>query len=194
MVGTSRSDKSVKPIHPLAAGPKQVKEHTKKHDALNEPLEDSWALYRLRNGLQNPNAGQGNSTAAASQTPQAAFAVQAVEAPIAARFAAIEKRLAANEEGFDKLSAGQSTLVQQMEKTGHQLHHVEQQIHGVHTQIQDGIEKAFAHNMQKQNERLDSKFAQLVKLLKAPPPKRALPEDEDHEMSPIKPGIAQSSS
>eukprot|EP00438_Fugacium_kawagutii_P012198 Skav225481 [mRNA] locus=scaffold3604:428376:429542:+ [translate_table: standard] len=183
-------DKVAMPAHPLLAGPKQFKDnkHVDKPTEKQELLVDSWALFRAKNGLQthgNPSAG----AASGSGNPTPARAATAVDPPIAAKFAAFEKRLANAEAGLEKLSTGQNHLCQQMDHAGKQLGAFEHQLHEVQSSIQGGIEQAFAKSVHEQNRRLDSKFQQLVQLLQNPVSKRALPDDDDDaEMeSPVKP-------
>eukprot|EP00438_Fugacium_kawagutii_P031580 Skav225867 [mRNA] locus=scaffold810:339208:341106:+ [translate_table: standard] len=173
--------------NPLIAGPKQpvTRKNIDKTSEAGELLEDSWALYRSRKGLPNnhqPSQGvAGGSSSAAAPQPQ-------LDAPIAAKFAAFEKRMSLIESTVEKMDSNQHHIVQEVTRTGQNLQKVEAQLNDVHKQIQGGIEMAFAKSMQEQNKQLDVKFSQLAAMLQqGAAPKRAQPEPGDAWMeSPSK--------
>eukprot|EP00438_Fugacium_kawagutii_P006844 Skav227867 [mRNA] locus=scaffold383:337699:339303:+ [translate_table: standard] len=171
--------------NPLLAGPKQFaskKGSESKVDKL-EPLEDSWAAYRAMKGIPAPSVAAGSQ--ATNGVP--ASGSQQIEAPIAARFAAFEKRMAFLETGFERLDNGQSEMVREITKNGSQIQQVESQLNDVNRQIQGGIEMAFAKSMQEQSRQLDQKFSQLASMLQANVCKRQQPEPGDAWMdSPLK--------
>eukprot|EP00438_Fugacium_kawagutii_P027730 Skav228108 [mRNA] locus=scaffold730:184193:185890:+ [translate_table: standard] len=174
---------------PLVAGPKQPA-GKKRQDTVKEgddPFIDPWAPWaanRARVGSQSGSSGVANSSVSAGQAPTQ----PAMDPPIAAKFAAFEKRLTDFEHTMSTMDSNQKMCAQQVEQCGQRLQSVETNIESVQQQIQGGIERAFAKSMKEQSKQLDMKFSQLAQLLQGnAAPKRPLPEDEDHQMeSPTK--------
>lgn len=173
-------------VTPLVAGPRQPV-HNKNHDKRGDKQDamvDAWAAYRTKHGMPNGSSASGSHGATNQATPAPA---QQIEAPIAAKFAAFEKRLTMMETETQRLNNGQGEIVQQVQKMGHQLNDVQRQMQDVHKQVQGGIEMAFAKSMQEQHKQLDIKFAQLVGMIQGATGKRQQPEAGDVFMeSPAK--------
>ena len=153
-------------------------------------LTDPWAQY-LGGSTNAPSQA---STQVANSVPRS------VDAPTAARFTAIEERLAKFEGVATNLVAEQKSMVQEFQKQDatvqDKLNTMDKKISGMNATFTKSIESTIHHAMVNQEKKLDSKFQELINMMTGGGvPKRKNDEietDEDEHMeSPAKPTPAK---
>eukprot|EP00435_Cladocopium_sp_Y103_P024888 s3127_g6.t1 len=162
-----------------------------------DPIGDPWAGYKPTQAMTKASvpASQATGTNATANAP-----ARQVDAPIAAKFTAIEGRLALFESNLKEMRGEQQAVAAAMENaakhsvaTETRVKAIEGTLQNINGQMQNAIEKAISKGLDCQEKRLDSKFQSLLDMLSkggsSSAPKRTK-EDEDGDTnmdSPLKP-------
>ena len=168
---------------PLVAGPKPA---AIKKDAEVDPFSlsggDPWALYQPSNRGPASVASTGTGHTSVSRT---------VDPPTAAKFSAIEARLATFEQAVNEIRADQVQAANVMKSHEVALKKVDSQLQGMQGSIQNTVEDAIRRATQAQEKSMDQKFDQLMKMLSststtAKSSRRENEDDDDPMESPLK--------
>eukprot|EP00435_Cladocopium_sp_Y103_P037714 s365_g10.t1 len=172
----------IKPVSPkksmppkasaLVAGPRQpIKSQASPGiaKASADPMGDPWANYHAtqpapRNGGLPAHASTANSTPA--------NVARQVDAPIAAKFTALENRLAKFEAGLDEIKSEQkhytnaiTLATKQSEATAKRVGDIENNVKTMNVQMQAAVETAICKGLANQEKKLDAKFQSLLDML-----------------------------
>eukprot|EP00435_Cladocopium_sp_Y103_P031495 s469_g8.t1 len=164
--------KEVNKTSALVAGPRQPQ---KKHANQNqeEPFgmlgSDPWAGYQpTQQNLKTSATATQQSKPNGSQPA----APRQVEAPIAAKFTALENRLAMYETSLQELKSEQKhytaaieTVSKQSETTAARVGEIEKTVKVMNGSMQQAIEGAIERGMASQEQKLDAKFQSLIEML-----------------------------
>lgn len=176
----------------IIAGPKPQIQRTQEAGNMADGrlLTDPWANYL-----------GGNAVASSGVPAQVANSVpRSVDAPTAARFTAIEERLAKFEGMASDLAVEQKNMMQEFQKQDatvqDKLNVMDKKITSMNTTFTKSMESTIHHAMINQERKLDSKFQELINMMTGGNvPKRKTPEIEDDEdanmESPAKPAPAK---
>eukprot|EP00438_Fugacium_kawagutii_P007358 Skav218571 [mRNA] locus=scaffold2610:193804:197598:- [translate_table: standard] len=188
-------------VSPLIAGPRPPPLRSVNDASLDSLQEnDPWA------GFRETSVSESNEGDAMSSVPSTA--TRSVDAPTAAKFLAIEQRLTAFENNLTNLSKTSACQTAAIETTNEvvtgmkaHLHQVDHAVQSLGQQMAGALEVAVAKGLESQEKKMDTKFEQLMGMLKSRTNKRAVPgpevipltdDGEDHEMeSPVKPPVAK---
>lgn len=173
---------------PLVAGPKSFPKPAKKDDGhkMMDGTEDAWANYLAKNGRTLSNT----SAAAAQSSSAATPAAKPVDPPIAAKFQAIEKRLAVFENNLTQITQHQTSLGAVVENNSNRVAGMETQLQTFQAGLQASAEKALIQGMKSQESKMDAKFEKLLHAFNASQKRgrSATKETSDEEMeTPTKP-------
>lgn len=173
----------------IVAGPKPQIQRTQETEKFAEGrlLSDPWAQYL-----------GGSASTSPSVTSHASNPVQrSVDAPTAARFTAIEERLAKFEGVASNIVAEQKNMAQDFQKqeaaVQEKLNIMDKKISGMNASFTKSMESTIQNAMVSQERKLDSKFQELINMMTgggqvAKRKNGELEDDEDAAMdSPEKP-------
>ena len=174
----------------LVAGPRTFAPATKMplRDLLQE--FDPWA--QASSGPQSTRSNSSNGTAAVAPVGPA----RQVDAPTASKFQAIEARLNQFETDMSLVKDGQTRLAKELESNVMTTKAIDGKVTGMQQHLQSAVEQAIGAAMTSQTKALESRFENLMKMMRAPPPDKSTKRDRtqqrdgsDAEMeSPGKPG------
>eukprot|EP00438_Fugacium_kawagutii_P023651 Skav206415 [mRNA] locus=scaffold292:290214:292031:- [translate_table: standard] len=197
------TNKNKNQTSPLLAGPRPAPVKNNRSGDVDTLQEDDpwapWAAGRARHGHEGGDVE--NSSSAPST------ATRTVDAPTAAKFQAIEQRLATFESNLDALRQTSACQSAAMEATnavvtdmGNRINQVDSNVQALGSQVANALEGAIARGLEAQEKKMDTKFEQLMGMIansrkgKRSTPAAAAPsilvgdDDEDQEMeSPVKP-------
>eukprot|EP00435_Cladocopium_sp_Y103_P069494 s46_g33.t1 len=187
----------------LVAGPRQIRSAPNpagNAKSSNDPMGDPWANYQPINGSSKPLTHQAQQQIAATNANgNAAGLSRQVDAPTAAKFTALEGRLAVFEASLQEVRAEQKSVTAAVENSAKQaaatearVKSIEGNLQSMNIQMQQAMEKAITNGLANQEQKLESKFQSLLEVLsksQATTSKRHQPdEDGDEAMeSPLKP-------
>ena len=142
---------------PLVAGPKPVAvKKTAEVDPFSLSGGDPWAAYQP--------SSRGPASVASASTGQTSVS-RNVDPPTAAKFSAIEARLATFEQAVNEIRADQVQTANVMKSHEVALKKVDSQLQGMQGNIQSTVENAIRRATQAQEKSMDQKFDQLMKML-----------------------------
>eukprot|EP00438_Fugacium_kawagutii_P006957 Skav203623 [mRNA] locus=scaffold935:865684:870291:+ [translate_table: standard] len=152
----------------LVAGPRPAPPKSQAVRGVDTLVEsDPWAPW----ASQRKKALEGDGDSASS-APSTAITNRSVDAPTAAKFQAIEQRMATFEANMTQLSKTSQFQTAAIEATNNvvcdlknHLYQVDQNVQTMNQQMAGALEVAVAKGLEAQEKKMDTKFDQLMKML-----------------------------